>query len=71
MVIGCLRPVGTSVACLLKMGEWVARNPSAASYACVVHPPQAEGFALAIAKTSLIGHIDEAVATITSNVPKI
>src|SRR5882762_8889023 len=28
---------GTSVACLLKIGERAARNPSPASYACVVH----------------------------------
>src|SRR5882724_10599875 len=32
---------GTSVACLLKIGERAARNPSPASYACVVHPPLA------------------------------
>jgi hypothetical protein len=56
---------------LLKIGERAARNPSPASYACVVHPPQAEGVALVIAKMSLTGHIDEVVATIARNVRNI
>jgi hypothetical protein len=62
---------GTSVACLLKIRERAARNLSPASYAYVVHPLQAAGFGLVMAKISLMDHIDEVVATIARNVRNI